>query len=101
MKRVKFVILMLAFVFVASAGATTGIRLVELKPTDIAVIKKNRLNCSVSKTSFLCTESGRYPRLTFYSTTVGGDTGNGKFFIFRTQWKGADMEIKSQESRRD
>jgi hypothetical protein len=99
--RLKLVILILSFVFVATAGAATSVRLVKLKVNDVAMIQSNRLSCIVSKISFLCAELGGFPRLTFYANTTGGDAGKGEFFIFRSEWSGAQMELLAQESRRD
>jgi hypothetical protein len=101
MIRLKLAILALAFVFVGTAGAATGIRFVKLNPTDVARIPSQKLSCIVSKDSFLCVELGGFPRLSFYATKDGGDSDMGKFYVFRTEWSGAQMEMLSEHSRRD
>jgi hypothetical protein len=99
--RLKLAILALALVFVSSAGAATGARFLKIKPDDIVKVQENRLSCIVSDKSFLCAETGGFPKLTFYASTTGGDAGKGEFMIWRKERSGVQMELEAQESRRD
>lgn len=101
MIRLKLAIPALALVFATAVGAATSIRLVKLKQGDVATVSSQRLSCITSKDSFLCVELGGFPRLSFYATKYGGDSGKGKFYIFRTEWSGAQMEALAEASRRD
>lgn len=101
MKRLKLAIPALALAFATAAGATTSVRFLKLNAGDVAAVPSQRLSCITSKDSFLCVELGGFPRLSFYATKSGGDTGKGKFYIFRTEWSGAQMESLAEHSRRD
>jgi hypothetical protein len=100
MAHYKVVIFAFLTLFVSSAGAATGIRLITVKNGDFITVKGQRLQCIVTKANFNCTELGGWPRLSFHSSAEGGEKGKGEFFIFRQEEMVAQWFMLSQISRR-